>query len=184
MELTLSRQYKRLRRIKMLKLLRRIACAICQNEPTLEAYDNWVRQQVGDIPRYQTTWGQVKAELDALGLECMIKNDAPDFYVYHTDEVSLARMAPYLTYPADYYTQELDIDCDDYAMWSASDARRIFKVNGIYQCFGDMPDGYHAFPLAKVGVGEYKIWDSNAGFLCAGKPFNFGDYDYQPRKWK
>lgn len=154
-----------------------------EKPPSLEEYDNWVRQQVGDVPRYETTWEQVKAELSVLGLKCMI-SDAPDVKVFYTDEATLAKMIPFLTYPADYYIAELEIDCDDYSMWAASDARRIFKTNGIYQAWGWMPLGYHAFSVAKIGPSQYKLWEPNAGFECAGELFNFGENEYNPDKWK
>lgn len=151
--------------------------------PSLEAYDGWVRQQVGTIPRYESTWNEVKAELESLGLQCMV-SDAPDVRVFYTDEATLAKMIPFLTYSAEYYVAELDIDCDDYAMWAAADARRIFKVGGVFQAGGWMPLGYHAWSIGKVAPMQYKLWEPNAGFECAGDLFNFGDNEYNPNKWK
>ncbi len=158
-------------------------CFIKKPIPSLIEYDNWVRLQVGDIPRFQTTWNQVKDNLAELGIECMIK-DAPDTNVFYTDEATLTKMTKFLVYPADYYVWDLEIDCDDYAMWAASDARRIFKVNGIYQAWGNMPLGYHAFSLGLVGENRYKLWDANAGFLYAGELFSRGDNGYLPDKYK
>jgi CRISPR type III-A-associated RAMP protein Csm4 len=54
------------------------------------------------------------------------------FLARFTDEETLARMVPFLTYPADYYVAELEINCDDYARWAAADARRIFLIQGVY----------------------------------------------------
>ena len=156
-----------------------------EKPPTLEAYDSYARQQVGDVPRYESTWAEVKAGLQSLEVRCMIKDeDVTDLRVFHTDEATLARMIPFLTYPADYYVAELDIDCDDYSMWAASDARRIFKVNGVYQVWGWMPLGYHAWSLGIVGQGRYKLWEPNAGFESAGDLFKAGEYGYNPEKWK
>ena len=175
----------------IMRILRTITCPSCPDKipmpepepPSLEAYDNWVRQQVGTITRYETTWLKVKAELEALGLKCMA-SDAPDTKVFYVSETSLAKMIPFLTYPADYYVAELDIDCDDYSKWAASDASRIFKVNGIWEVWGMTPLGYHALSLAKLTGNKYKLWESNAGFEYAGTVFSFGDYEYTPNKWK
>ena len=150
--------------------------------PTLDDYIAFTRKQVGEIVRYETTWGEVKVELETNGLACMI-SDAPDTRVFYTDEVSLVKMVPYLTFAADYYVAGLDIDCDDYSMWAAALARLIFKVNGIYQCWGDMPLGYHAFELA-YQPNSYKLWEPNAGFVYAGDLFLPGENGYIPRKWK
>ena len=152
-------------------------------QPSLDGYVAYVRKQVGKIERYETTWGEVKAELDGSGLECMIGDSAPDARVFYTDEASMVKMLPYLTFAADYYVAQLDIDCDDYSMWVAALARMIFKVNGIYQCWGKTPLGFHAFSLFYL-PGRYKIWEPNAGYAYAGELFSAGENGYVPMKWK
>jgi len=151
--------------------------------PTYEEYYEWVRQQVGVIPKHESTLVEVRQELKTLGLVCMDES-IPDTRVFSTDEASLTKMIPFLTYPADYYVAELDIDCDDYSMWAAADARKIFKVNGIYQVWGHMPLGYHAWSVGRVAAGKYLLWEPNAGFECAGELFAFGIHEYRPEKWK
>jgi len=152
--------------------------------PTLEAYDDWVREQVYPIVAYETTWYQVRDELAVLGIKCMYaEEDLPDFKVVSASLDSLIRMIPFLTYPADNYVAEV-ADCDDYAMWAASDARRIFKVNGIFQVWGDTPLGFHAWNIARVGDGYYRMFDANAGFPFAGTTFSAGENEYVPKKWK
>lgn len=156
-----------------------------ERPPTLEAYDNWVRQQVGEVPRYETSWGEVKVELQNLGLRCMIKDeDIPDFKMFHTDETTLTKMIPFLTYPADYYVAFLEIDCDDYADWASADASRIFKISGVRKVWGWMPLGYHAWSISRIAPMRYKLFEPNAGFDCAGELFNFGYFGYNPNKWK
>jgi hypothetical protein len=170
--------------VDIVKLIRQIARAILgATPPSREEVDDWMRKQVGAVPLFETSWSQVISDLEALGLRCMIKEDAPDYKVFYTDEVTLARMVPFLTYPADDYVEER-ADCDDYAMWASADASRIFKLNGVRQCWGDTPLGPHAWSLALVGVGQYKLWEPNAGFAYAGELFDAGDNGYQPKKWK
>ena len=152
-------------------------------QPSLDGYVAYVRKQVGEVVRYETTWGAVKAELEGSGLECMIGDNVADAAVFYPDEESLLKMLPYLTFPADYYVAQLSIDCDDYSMWAAALARMIFNVNGIYQCWGDMPLGYHGFSLG-YWPGKYRLWEPNAGFAYAGELFESGEYDYLPMKWK
>jgi len=151
--------------------------------PTYEKYYDWVRQQVGDIPKHETMLSDVRQELKSLGLVCMDES-IPDIHVFSTNEATLIKMVPFLTYPADYYVAELDIDCDDYSMWAAADARKIFKVNGIYQVWGSMPLGYHAWSIGRSAAGKYLLWEPNAGFEYAGEVFAFGTHNYQPEKWK
>ena len=148
-----------------------------------DLYYTWVQAQVGVIPLFGITYQDMKNELADLGLGCMI-DTFPDTTVYHTDEVTLAKLVPYLTYPADYFVINLDIDCDDYSRWASSDASKLFKVNGVCQCWGDMPLGYHAWSMSRVGEKHYMLWDPNAGFEWAGSLFEFGKHGYQPRKWK
>ena len=152
-------------------------------QPSLDGYVAYVRKQAGEVARYETTWAVVKAELGGSGLECMIGENVADTRVFYTDEASMVKMLPYLTFAADYYVAQLDIDCDDYSMWAAALARMIFKVNGIYQCWGNMPLGYHAFNLFYF-PGRYKIWEPNSGFAYAGELFESGENGYIPEKWK
>ena len=151
--------------------------------PTYDEYYDWVRQQVGDVPKEEATLLEVRQELKALGLVCMDES-IPDTRVFSTDETTLTKIIPFLTYPADYYVAELDIDCDDYSMWAAADARKIFKVNGVYQVWGHMLLGYHAWSIGRVSVGKYLLWEPNAGFDYAGELFKFGGFGYNPEKWK
>jgi len=153
--------------------------------PSLEDYDNYVRQQVGDVPKLETTWEEVKAELASLGLTLMLKDGClPDTKIFHTNEAALILMVPFLTYPADYYVAELEIDCDDYSKWASADSSRIFKLSGALQIWGHMPLGYHAFSGMRIAPVKYKLWEPNAGFECAGELFDFSEHEYTPDKWK
>lgn len=151
--------------------------------PTLEGYDNWVRSQVGDVPRQEMTWADLVSMLASHGLTLML-TDQPDYKIRFTDEETLARMVPFLTYPADYYVAELEINCDDYARWAAADARRIFHIQGVYEVWGNTPYGYHAWSLGIIAFDEIRLFEPNAGFPMAGELFIPGDYGYTPEKWK
>ena len=178
----------------MKELVRSIACGICNalggHEPTLRQYDDWVRSQVGSIPRWEMPWGDLVKMLSAYGLEAMSPH-IPDYRIRFTDEETLARMVPFLTSPADYYVAELEINCDDYARWAAADARRIFHIQGVYEVWGWIPSPwqpdrleYHAWSLGIVSFDSIKLFYSNAGFPWAGELFSVSDYGYMPEKWK
>ena len=169
--------------------IRVIACGICRTlsdgeiPPTLREYDEWVRSQVGEIPRQEMPWGDLVDMLAAHGIRAMAP-DMTDYKIRFTDEETLARMVPFLTYPADYYVAELEINCDDYARWAAADARRIFHVQGMYEVWGNTPYGYHAWSLGIVDFDKYKLFEPNAGFPFAGELFAAGENGFMPEKWK
>lgn len=155
-----------------------------KSPPTLREYDNWVRTQVGDVPRQEMLWNDLVDMLKAQGLQPMLSHP-PDYKIRFTNEETLVKMLPFLTYPADYYIAELEIDCDDYARWAAADARRIFRIQGVYEVLGQTDLDYHAWSLGIVDFNRYKLFDSNAGFPFAGELFDKGGgYNYQPEKWK
>ena len=155
----------------------------CEFTPTLEDYIDYVREQAGPIALNETTLDVVKTELGGMGLRVMLTSD-PDIKVFYPDEESLTRMLPFLTFSGEYYIANLDIDCDDYAMWAAAFSRLIFQRNGIYQAWGWMDLGYHAFNVAKVGENKYLLFEPNAAFPYAGEPFEIGVNNYIPDKWK
>ena len=165
-----------------LELLRGL-CGAIEATPDLSAFIEYARREVGEIVRHETTWNDVKFELESYGIVCMLGVSAPDKRVFFTDEATMVRMLPFLTFAANHYVAELDIDCDDYSMWAAAFARLLFRVNGVLQCWGDMPLGYHAFNLVYLS-GGYKLWEPNAGYLYAGELFESGENSYLPRKWK
>jgi hypothetical protein len=151
--------------------------------PTLREYDDWVRDQVGEVPRQEMTWQDMIGMLASHGLTSMV-SDMPDYKIRFTDEATLAKMAPFLTYPADYYVAEFEINCDDYARWAAADARRIFQVQGIYEVWGWTPYGYHAWSLGITDFDKFRLFEPNAGFPFAGELFAAGENGFIPEKWK
>ena len=63
-------------------------------------------------PTFDIKWTDLKLELEALGVECMLKpQHIPDALVRHTDEEGWTRIMPYLVYPADAYVEGL-FDCE------------------------------------------------------------------------
>jgi len=167
-------------------MLAKILCTIakalggCQ-AATLDDYIRYVRSHFGKIPRYEVSFDELKAELADMGLRCM--TDMPDYKKHYTDLDTLREIIPWLTYRADYYISELEINCDDYALWAAADARQIFNIQGVWQCWGDTPLGYHAWNIAKT-PGAWVQFESNAGFPFAGEPFAIGENGYIPKVWK
>ena len=152
--------------------------------PTLEAYDNYVRQQVGTVPILWIKFQELKVNLAELGLECRMRDDyQPDTWVAYTNEESWAKIIPFLTYSASYYVAE-GADCDDYARWAAVDASRIFKLNGCLEGWGLMPQGGHAWGLVMTSPKGYKLFEPNAGFEYAGELFANKDNEYNTKSWE
>ena len=151
--------------------------------PTLRECDDWVRTQVGDIPRQEMLWQGLVSMLASHGLTAMLSYP-PDYKIRFTNEETLAKMVPFLTYPADYYIAELEINCDDYARWAAADARRIFRIQGVYEVWGWTPYGYHAWSLGIIDFDKYQLFEPNAGFPFAGELFAAGENGFIPEKWK
>ena len=135
-------------------------------------------------PTFDIKWTDLKLELEALGVECMLKpQHIPDALVRHTDEASWAKIMPYLVYPADLYVADI-ADCDDYARWATADSSRLFQLNGCLECWGDSSWGYHAYSLVRVGPGEYQLSEPNAGAPWAGELMKFGAEGYLPKCWR
>jgi hypothetical protein len=153
----------------------------CNQVHSLDDFVKWTRSHVGTIKRYEITFGELKAELENMGIKCMTA--MPDYKKRYTDLATMKEIIPWLTYRADYYIAELEINCDDYALWAAADARRIFNIQGVWQAWGNTPLGYHAFNIFKTPEGYY-LFESNAGFEWAGEPFRIGDHGYVPDHWK
>lgn len=163
-----------------------------QPDPTQEAYDRWVRKQVGTINRH---------EIDSYELEELFRKSeniftpdyhAPDSRKRYTDLHTMQRIVPYLTYPAERYISELEIDCDDYALWAKADARRIFHLQSVFEVWGWIPSPwqagkfeYHAWNVVLVGNPlQVMYFEPNAGFPWAGELFGYSDNGYIPEKWK
>jgi len=138
-----------------------------------------------DYPILTMKWVDLKTNLGNWGLELMLKDKfVPDATISYTYEKVWATIIPYLTYPADLYIAELDVDCDDYSKWASANSSKDFRLSGCLQCWGDTPLGFHAFNLVITGDNTFKLFESNAGFEFAGKLFNAGDNGYLPSSWK
>lgn len=167
-------------------MLNKVICPVVrafgQCEPV--SLDQWVASvsaEIPDVPRYALPFSVIRQELADLGITCM--TDMPDYQKRFTSYETLKLMLPHLTYRADYYIANLEINCDDYALWAAADARRLFNIQGVWQCWGDMPQGYHAWNIARTEQG-YFMFEPNAGFPWAGELYRIGDFGYIPKRWK
>ena len=152
-------------------------------EQSPEGYYALARILVGNVPLFETYWGIVVEELKALGIAWMA-NSAPDSKIFYTDESTMIKIIPFLTYPADFAVESLSLDCDDYALWATADASRIFRLTTVFQAWGDFGGSYHAFCICKVAEGQYRIFEPNSGFEVAGELFKIGEHSYFPQRWK
>ena len=178
----LKQQYKALNAEKI--LLEAKIKELQENTVTFEAYADYVRSQVDEILIQEMTWYELIDMLkDKHNLENMLSHP-PDHKKRFTDEETMIKIVPFLTYPADYYIAELEINCDDYARWAAADMRRIFRLQGVFEVWGNTPYGYHAWCMTVVGPDKVKYFEPNAGFPFAGELFDAGGYGFIPEKWK
>ena len=99
-----------------------------------------------------------------------------------TTESELKRIAPYLVYSAEWYISELEIDCEDYALQAQCDAAFKFHVSGVRMGLGNMPLGYHGFPITLSKEGNIWLLEPNAGFEYAGEWFQLGGHFFSPDK--
>lgn len=72
--------------------------------------------------------------------------------------------------------------CEDYALQAQCDAAFKFHVSGIRMGLGQMPLGYHGFPITLSKEGNIWLIEPNAGFPYAGEWFKIGEHSYLPRK--
>lgn len=90
-------------------------------------------------PVYEIGWSDLVKNLKALGLDPMLRTEhVPDSTVRYTDRAGWSQIVPFLTFPADYYVEDV-ADCDDYSRWAAADSSKLFKLNGCLQVWGDTP---------------------------------------------
>ena len=151
--------------------------------------DNPATNDPPDIERFEIDWATIIQELAQIGLECQLKDNYsyPDMKVHTTDLEGWNKIVPFLTYSGDLYVAE-DADCEDYARWASSDASKIFRLGSCLQCWGNVSNsqanGSHAWNLVRVGGGDWRLFDANAGFDCSGSLFKIGEKGYTPRSWK
>ena len=152
-----------------------------------ENYYAWVRKQVGEFTLLTSYWAIVIDELKALGIRWMC-DSVEDSEACYVNERTLAKMIPFLTYPVSYASEPGKIDCGDYALWAASDASKIFKLNGVLEIWGKTPYNPpdHAWAGIQVAENKYLCWEPNAGLEAAGELFKVvgNKYNYKAEKWR
>lgn len=138
--------------------------------------------------RYLVTWQEVVEYLESYGLTCMLKEGyRPDTGMTITDRKGWDKIVPNITYSGEYYVAEV-ADCDDYSQKASADSGFYYRRKAL-QCWGDTPDGYHAFCLCLIADADHHIighvlFEPNAGFKCAGKTFLPLENGYLPQSWK
>jgi len=111
-----------------------------------------------------------------------ISQDTPlDTWVSVCSKSQLDTIAPSLVFPADLYIAEI-ADCEDYAIKAQSEACFTFHISGIRLALGNMPQGYHGFPLAIDKERNIWLFEPNAGYEYAGEWFKIGEHGYFPNK--
>jgi len=172
---------------KWLEIVRGISCSICQALSEEE--------KLPEVERTFVKYSEMRAKLEAVGLECMIKDKPgmkPDYWVACTERETWQKLVPYLTFPAEYYIGESP-DCDDYAKRASVEASFKFHLGSCLQAWGWRPDPSdpdkqvrHAFNLVYLPDDEklYALFEPNAGFIEAGQLFDYGDFGYRPLQWK
>jgi len=142
-----------------------------------------------EVNKTLIAWATIIQELAHLGIECQLKDNYayPDMQVHTTDEEGWNKIVPFLTYSGQLYVAE-DADCEDYARWASSDASKIFRLGSCLQCWGNVSNsqanGSHAWNMVRVGEGDWRLFDANAGFDCSGSLFKIGENGYHCGSWK
>ena len=121
------------------------------------------------------------AEMRKVGIEPISLGTPLDAQLSLTSKAELDRIAPELVYPAEWYIEGI-WDCENYGLEAMNDSARLFHVNGITLCLGNMPLGYHGFAIT-MGKDMNVYWlEPNAGFLYAGVWHKIGAQGYKPNK--
>ena len=135
------------------------------------------------FPIHTMRYSELILELKARGIDWMCKAlYVPDYEVRYTNLASWKLIAPYLVSPADKYVEE-GCDCDEYAKMASAKCAFDFGLNGCLECYGQTPDGSHAFNLL-VSLEDFFLVEINAGFSIAGEVFPLGGHGYTAKAWK
>jgi len=170
------------------ELIRDIACEIgrtlgakCSIETELVEDELIYNEPAPVTDLLRISRSEFLAEMAKVGIKPIDLETPLDSFMTITSEIELERIAPYLVYPADLYIAEI-WDCEDYAIQAQCDAALKFHVSSIRLGLGQMPLGYHGFPVTLSKEGNIWLLDSNAGFPYAGGWFRIGDNGYNPNK--
>mgnify|MGYP001557963100 CR=1 FL=1 len=162
----------------MKELIRSLACALCKAlSPPVVAPSE---------PRPVTNFTLISrddflAKLAPLGIIPISLLTPLDSQLSVVDKATLDTLAPYLTFAADLYVNDI-ADCEDYAIEAQSKASFKYHVSGIRLALGQSPLGYHGFALALDTDGNIWLMEPNAGFPYAGGWFKIGYNSYIPDK--
>ena len=146
----------------MLKIIRSIACAICQGtqkpKPSIELLSLPVSGVIAEIRA---------ANIGLLGLW--------DSTYYYTKAEDWAEVFDYIYFKFDMpkYIAERT-DCDDFALLMKGLVSAFFGLNYFGVVLGSSPMGYHAWNLFKADNGLLQLEPQT------GKFFPLGEKDYKP----
>jgi len=130
-------------------------------------------------------FGTVKAELEELGIEYMLKDKyVADLKIYYTDEGNWQKVIPWVSHYVYYQSQTPEVpDCDDAAKRASVEAAFKFHLHCL-TVWGDSPYGRHAYSLVKIGEKLYRIFEPNKAFKEAGRLMKLGENGYGPDSWR
>jgi len=117
----------------------------------------------------------------AQGIEPISLDTPLDSWLSIATKTQLDTIAPFLVYPADLYIDQI-VDCEDYALKAQTDASFKFHISGVRMALGNMPLGYHGFPLTIDKDKNIWLFEPNSGFEYAGVWFKAGENGYLPKK--
>ena len=129
-----------------------------------------------DITFYEIDCNTVLSELQALNLSIM-RNGLIDSQYYYTTLWGIKEAVKYArkVYPFPKYVSD-KTDCDDFAILMKGLLSAEFGMNDIGLVFGNSPQGYHAFNMARVEDKRVLIEPQT------GEVFEIGEKGYTPRE--
>ena len=128
-----------------------------------------------EITFYSVSNEEVKASIDSYFMK--LKRSLVDSEYFYTTEWGIREAVTYVreVYPFPKYVPEV-MDCDDFAMLMKALVASEFGINDFWIVFGDSPEGYHAFNMARV-EDRYVIIEPQLGTV-----FEVYENGYVPRE--
>ena len=124
------------------------------------------------ITFYEINTQTVKDELEELGIE--IPMGLWDSSYYYTTQWGIEEAVAYCRKIYDFPTYESQkMDCDDFAILMKGLISAEFGINACAIALGDVPQGYHAYNIARTEDGWVMIEPQT------GEVFEFGGNSYE-----
>ena len=149
------------------KLIRQIACAICQG----------TQKSKPQIELLSTTSMIAYVELKDRGIEClrggfMLDTHEPYYYTKAEDWAEVFDYIYFAFNMPSYIAARMD--CDDFAIWMKGLVAGCFGLNYFAIIYGTTPMGYHSWNLFKTDNGLVQFEPQT------GKFFGLDEKSYKP----